>query len=58
MKHIENLSEEKYRAHCETVCYFRESENQQEQSLQVLHIYTYVTDPKYKIIIEKLKKLW
>lgn len=28
----------------------------QEQSLQVLHTYTYVTDTKYKIIIEKAKK--
>lgn len=37
----------------ETMCYFQELENGQEQSLQVLHTYTYVTDPKYKIIIEK-----
>lgn len=35
-----------------------ELENWQEQSLQVLHTYTYVTDPNYKIIIEKAKKWW
>lgn len=40
----------------ETMCYFQESENRQEQSLQVLHAYSYVTDPKYKIITEKTRK--
>lgn len=40
------------------MCYFQEFENQQEQSLQVLHTYTYATDPKYEIIVDKTKKWW
>ena len=36
------------------MCYFQKRGNWQEQSLEVLHTHTYVTDPKYKIITENL----
>lgn len=36
------------------MCYFQKLGNWQEQSPEVLHTHTYVTDPPYKIITEKL----
>lgn len=35
------------------MCYIQKSGNWQEQSLEVLHTQTYVTDPKHKFITKK-----
>lgn len=35
------------------MCYIQKLGNWQEQSLEVLHTQTYVTDPKYKFITKK-----
>lgn len=40
----------------ETMCCFQKLGNWQEQSLEVLHTHTYVTDPHYKITTENLGK--